>query len=363
MKKYLFFAALTSVALASCVNDENDNTIDAPVPLTFEAPSVKTQTRVYAGEIAGVVYPENESFQVFCRIYNDDDEFKGWESDGTYITKDYFDAAGEKASHDGSYWSTSTKHYWPSAGHALAFAAYSPAQDRLNAGATVTYGADGLTITNFSPANDSEDQYDLMYSDRVSGLTKANNGNSHVALTFHHALASIVFSTSEAAEGMSYKITDLSIQCTIHPTGTFKQNYNESTKTDSPKWTTSVSTAVNYSPEIPAAGITVTTSPTIFTAGQSALLLIPQSIPDDAQVTVQYEATTETAPINTTEHTQVIKLKDFKLVDNASNTIETWERGKRYIYRISFGETSHIYFKPSVTEWESGGTAVYTINN
>lgn len=355
MKKHLFFAALASVALAGCVNDESNTAMDAPEPLVFEAPTLKTQTRPYNGEIAGVVYPTEESFQVFCRIY--EGGFSGWAS-----ASDYFAADGEKASHDASYWKTSTLHYWPSAGHALAFAAYSPDKDRLNSEATVTYGADGLTIVDFKPAPNSEDQYDLMYSDRVFDRTKENNGKSHVSLTFHHALSSIVFSTSEAAEGMSYKITDLRITGTIHPTGTFKQNLNESTNVADPGWTTSGSTTVNYEPEIPAAGIPVTTTPTIFTAGESAMLLIPQNIPDDAKVIVEYEATTETAPIITTEHTAEIPLKEFMLVDNSTQTITEWEMGKRYIYRISFGETSHIYFKPTVTEWVSGGTAVYTIN-
>lgn len=355
MKKHLFFAALASVALAGCVNDESNTAMDAPEPLVFEAPTLKTQTRAYNGEIAGVVYPTEESFQVFCRIY--EGEFSGWAS-----ATDYFDAQGEKASHDASYWKTSTLHYWPSASHALAFAAYSPDKERLNAEATVTYGADGLTIVNFKPAANSEDQYDLMYSDRVFDRTKENNGKSHVSLTFHHALTSIVFSTSEAAEGISYKITDLRITGTIHPTGTFKQNLNETTNVADPEWTTSGSTTVNYEPEIPATGVNVTNTPTIFTAGESAMLLIPQNIPDDAKVTVKYEATTETAPVTTTSHTVDIPLKEFMLVDNSTQTITEWEIGKRYIYRISFGETSHIYFKPSVTEWVSGGTAVYTIN-
>lgn len=362
MKKNLFLAVLASVALASCVNDESNAIVDAPQPLRFDAPVMTTQTRAYNGEIAGVVYPTEESFQVFCRIYNNENGFKGWMSDGTYIAKDYFAADGEKASHDASYWSTTNKHYWPSAGHALAFAAYSPDKSRLNAEANVTYGADGLTIENFKPAESSDDQFDLMYSDRVYDLTKENNGGKEVSLTFHHALSSIVFSTSEAAEGMKYKITELTVSGTIHPTGTFKQNLDESTNADDPKWTTSGSTTVNYKPSIPTGGVQVTTTPAIFTAGESALLLIPQSINDNAEVIVKYEATTETDPITTTEHTAEIPLKQFMLVDNATQTIDKWEMGKRYIYRISFGETSHIYFKPSVTEWVSGGTAVYTIN-
>lgn len=356
MKKHLFFAALASVALAGCVNDESNTAMDAPKPLVFEAPTLQTQTRVYNGEISGVQYPTEESFQVFCRIY--EGVFSGWAS-----ATDYFNAAGEKASHDGSYWSTESKHYWPSAGHALAFAAYSPDKSRLNSEAEVTYGADGLTIVNFKPAANSEDQYDLMYSDRVSDLTKESNGGSHVSLTFHHALSSIVFSTSEAAEGMKYQIENMTVSGSIFSAGTFKQNLTESTNEAAPGWETSgTATNVSYEPEIPAEGIPVTTTPTIFTAGKSALLLIPQSIPDDAKVIVKYKATTETAPITTTSHTAEILLKDFMLVDNSTQTITEWEMGKRYIYRISFGETSHIYFKPSVTEWVSGGTAVYTIN-
>ena len=53
MKKHLFFAALASVALAGCVNNESNTAMDAPEPLVFEAPTLKTQTRLYNGEIAG----------------------------------------------------------------------------------------------------------------------------------------------------------------------------------------------------------------------------------------------------------------------------------------------------------------------
>ena len=41
--------------------------------------------------------------------------------------------------------------------------------------------------------------------------------------------------------------------------------------------------------------------------------------------------------------------------------INVWERGKRYVYRIAFGENQRIYFEPSLTDWVQQPTLIYTI--
>ena len=100
----------------------------------------------------------------------------------------------------------------------------------------------------------------------------------------------------------------------------------------------------------------VTTTPTIFTSGESAILPIPQSVPDDAAVTVSYQ---KTASGTMTEHTTKILLSEFKQPGDVK--ITEWGRGKRYVYRIAFGQNDKIYFDPSVNNWDTQPTLIYTI--
>lgn len=362
MKKQFILAALTSVALVGCVNDENEAVVvENGQQLVFNAPVMTTQTRAnFAGEITSE-YPTEEEFTVFCRRYQG--AFNGWSNSTESVS--YFDEKGETASHNGSYWATEKAHTWPLSVYNLAFAAYSPSE--LNEGATASYGNGGLTIDNFVTEKVSDDQYDLMYSDRVVDRNNGNNGNTAVVIKFKHALSSVVFSASKGDNlTKKYKITALKIKGSFYTTGTFKQNITETaaaegtaySETEDPKWTYANDNpgSITYTPVF--AEFDVTTTPNIFTGGESALLPIPQNVPEDAKLLVSFTKTEE--GMDDVVYTDYeIKLKDF-LIDGQTPITE-WERGHRYNYRIYFGGTPLIYFKPEVTPWEDGGVAQYTI--
>ena len=76
----------------------------------------------------------------------------------------------------------------------------------------------------------------------------------------------------------------------------------------------------------------------------------------DAEVTVHYS---KKASGTTTEHTAKIKLSAFRQIGDVE--ITKWERGKRYVYRIAFGQNDKIYFDPSISNWETVPTLIYTI--
>ncbi len=358
MKKKFLFVALASVALASCVNDEDYSALETRQLLTFNDPIITTQTRAKVpGEIIGT-YPTDEDFMVYCKKYQG--SFNGWESEGNV---DFFKLIGEVAKHNGSYWATETKHTWPLSTYNLAFAAYSPAQ--LNVGATVGYDETGLTIANFATETDSDNQYDLMFSDRVIDRNNSNNGERAVNINFHHALSSIVFSVSKGVDNpKNYVIKSLKVVGKFHTTGTFEQNITENTtgsysETSAPQWELSPERPANettYTPNFTE--FTATTSPTIFTAGPSALLLIPQTLYGDEKVLITFTKVEEgLADVDYVDYE--IPLNEFKLSTNQS--IEEWVRGNRYNYRIYFGGTPQIFFNPSVEEWIDGGIASYTI--
>lgn len=365
MKKFLFFAALAGVALTGCVNDENEAAQTGQKQrLVFDLPVMKTQTKANVnGEIAGVTYPTAENFHVFCKSYKGN--FNGW-NNSTEVA-DYFSSEGEVATADGitGYWSTETTHYWPEIEYNLAFAAYSPAE-MTTAPTAISYTETGLAITGFQTETVTDNQYDLMYSARVVDRNKNNNANSAVPLVFNHALSSIVFSSQKSQEDIEYVITGVEVAGTFYQKGDFKQNIVETTGTDYsetsvPAWENmSEISSVTYTPTIE--DFDVPTTPEEFTNGTSALLLIPQNVPADATVTINYNKTTNVGSNNekTMSASATIKLSDFRTADNAEVT--TWEIGKRYIYRIQFGQNTKIYFEPSVTDWTPGATMIYTIN-
>ena len=365
MKKFMLLATAVGLTLTSCVNDEETTMMGSRSVIAFDAPVMNTSRANTMGEITGVKYPNEETFQVFCKIY--EGSYAGWTA--STGSKDYFPAAGEEAKHEGgTYWSTTTVYYWPDAGYNLAFAAYSPAKLGAAAGATqVTRTDAGIQIADFVSEPSSDDQYDLMYSQTVYDRNKANNASSAVSLKFAHALSSIVFSSQKSDASVDYEITDLSVTGTFYTQGDFNQGIVGSTtsgayvETETPVWTLDATSSVTYEPTFTAFAVPAAT-PAIFTQGTSAILAIPQDVPTDAKVIVNYSKTTNGT---TTNHIAEIFLKDFKkaAADGATvaEGIDTWERGKRYVYRIAFGENQRIYFEPQVTDWEQQPTLIYTI--
>lgn len=366
MKKNLWLAALVGVALTGCVNEEVSPGANQKEVLKFAAPVMATQSRANVmGEITGVKYPQGENFKVFSKIYKDG--YAGWKNN----TSDYFAAAGDEAKHEGgTYWSTHTVYYWPDAGYNLAFAAYSPAVLGDACTSTeITRTEAGIQIKDFVSESTSDKQYDLMYSHTVYDRNKANNAGAAVALKFEHALSSIVFSSQKADEAATYQITDLKVTGDFITKGDFNQGITATTaegaytENENPQWDTEdeTPTPVQYEPTFTAFNVPAA-SPEIFTQGTSAILAIPQDVPGTATVHVTYSKTTNNA---TTTHTANILLKDFKKATAEGATvaegIDEWERGKRYVYRIAFGENQRIYFEPSLTDWVQQPTLIYTI--
>lgn len=358
MKKMLFMAAISALALTSCVSDDNVNNEETKLAMRFDAPAMKQTRANVMGEISGVLYDAREDFVVFSKYYKGN--FTGWES----TIGDYFHAGGDVATNEGNdskYWSTEATYYWPDVEYNLAFAAYSPAEFGT-APESIAHTAEGLQVAGFQTEADANKQYDFMYSDRVIDRNKTNNGSSSVPLVFHHALSSIVFSSEKEDESVNYEITSLKLHGTIIQKANFNQNIVEGTdlKSGAAKWENHApATEANFTPSFST--VAVTTVPTQFTQKESALLLIPQTIPADAAVTVVYKKITNpgTALEKVMENTATINLSDF--AQENGNKITTWEMGKRYVYRIAFGQNKRIYFEPTTTDWIQEPTLIHVV--
>lgn len=363
-------AALSAMALAGCVNEDLNNE-EAQEIMRFDAPALMQSRTNFLGEISGVKYPEAEWFTVYCKSYKG--AFKGWES--STEESDYFASEGEvaKSGHSvgaGKYWATDVVHYWPEVEFNLAFAAYSPAVLTTDP-TSIAHTEKGLQIKGFKTEPTSDAQYDLMFSNRKYDLNKSTNANAAVPLVFKHALTSIVFSSQKSSADVNYEITDLTVNGWFVQQGDFNQNITETlsgdvySETEAPQWENLVPATqeIMYEPSFAHFSVPVE-APAQFTSGTSALLLIPQDVPADASVTVYYDKTTNpgTASEKTLSTSATIKLSDFAYEESGVvHKVDKWEMGKRYVYRIAFGQNTRIYFEPAVTDWIQEPTLIYTI--
>lgn len=350
MKKFMLFAAMASVVLTSCVNEDKEVMESASKKaISFDMPVMKP-TRL-AGEIDGVDYPTDETFKVFCKSYT-----------GTYTDwttgADYFNAAGEDVALIGGNWSTTPVHYWPELGNKLAFAAYSPAA--ASAHGTFAQTQTGLTITGFSTQAEVANQYDLMYTPRVIDLDK-NSAGTPVPMVFKHALTSVVFKATKTDADATYVIKSLTVNGKVSTTGDFNQNIPTPAALDgTATWNTVAATDMTYS-ILTSKNIDVEQTGTNLTGvgstagATTALLLIPQGVDANTTVTITY---TKTTGGNSLDATATINLVDF--LDGTDAPVTTWAMGHRYIYNIIFGANKPIYFAPSVTDW-TDVTLDYTI--
>lgn len=361
MKKYFLLFTLASVSLASCVNDESLDLTQQPKKLSFDAPVMKTQSRTvdhYYGEINGTVYPTTESFMVFAKQHKGD--LTNWESAENFWGTDAQEVEYD-ASEDAMYWDTVTDYYWPSGDNIkLSFGAYSPAL--LNTGASASYSNSGLKITGFEVNGTVEKQVDLMYSGPILNQTYNENA-AGVSVVFKHALSSVVFSAIDADVNADYTINSIKVNGKFLTQGTFCENLSAINASGTAGWS-SVSGNDEATEYALATGLNVKvgTSSTVITGGTSALLTIPHTaelLDDDATVTITYTVEPKSGAA-AYEATKTVNLADFK--QSNDDSITSWAIGNRYTYLFTFGGTSKIFFKPTVTDWVNNDAAILTIN-
>lgn len=389
MKTRLFLAALAGVALASCVTDKE---YDVPaqnenVKIAFDSPVMyDNDTRAnYYGEVGShqyppgstiYSYPRNEDFQIYAVEHNGG--FAGWAS----ATKAAFDDTSISRDPDLDGWApkdNESYYYWPS-GKMMSFAACSPAN--LEQSVSRTYGANGLTITNFKvPAVDH--QYDLMFSQRTvnntsSSMIQGADKYSGVPILFQHALSSIHFSIMNSSDE-TVILKQISVYG-IHDTATFNENIAETPSNYAlyergnnvnPAWINTNPNAeiTSTNPYLAFTGtLTFPASAQYIssmlsdnpsnTSTNHVLLLLPQELSDDAVLKVDYT-------VNGADAHKIVKLNSA--VDQSSQYITRWEMGTKYTYRLHYSEESasqdKIYFSPSSDSWRDAGVAVIELKH
>ena len=207
---------------------------------------------------------------------------------------------------DGTVWSTSQVRYWPGENRTLQFFAWAPA----DAAFTATPGSPESTTFEYEVPALAADQKDI-----VVATTDPYVGNyeQQVPLTFKHILTAVKFETGSQMQPGTIKSVALkgvkkSGTYTAFPTG----NTGEGT------WTLNDATA-DYTQELNKTTTGTETNGTPVTAEEGTFMMLPQTLPDGAEVEVVFQD-----GISGQERTM-----------SASIAGTQWPQGKTVTYKLS----------------------------
>lgn len=232
---------------------------------------------------------------------------------GAPVSQFYMDDNATKS--DGTVWSTSQVRYWPGENRTLQFFAWAPA----NAAFTATPGSPESTTFEYEVPALAADQKDI-----VVATTDPYVGNyeQQVPLTFKHILTAVKFETGSQMQPGTIKSVALkgvkkSGTYTAFPTG----NTGEGT------WTLNDATA-DYTQELNKTTTGAETDGTAVTTKEGTFMMLPQTLPDGAEVEVVFQDGTSGQ-----ERTM-----------SASIAGTQWPQGKTVTYKLSITPTYELEF-------------------
>lgn len=261
-----------------------------------------------------------DSFSVSAYSYTD-----SWSESKT---PNYFYNA--TASKSGSSYTLSSTYYWPGASYKMKFFAYAPKDN----GQYVLSGrsqAGSPTISITIPSS-VDDQKDLLVAKTDE---QAGNTNTAVALTFNHALTAIKFVCGDDMQGGTVKSVSLK---NVYSKGT----YNMGTQS----WS-NVGTPVTFSQTLNKS--TTGTTGEVLTTDAQTFMMIPQTLPDGAQLEIIFTDNSNT------DHTLTADIKGT-----------AWPIGKTVTYKISSSSINWSYTLTVTGPNDftyTGGTQQYSVTS
>ena len=178
---------------------------------------------------------------------------------------------------DGTVWSTSQVRYWPGENRTLQFFAWAPA----NAAFTATPGSPESTTYEYTVPDNATDQKDI-----VVATTDRYNGDyeQQVPLTFKHILTAVKFETGSQMQPGTIKSVALK---GVKKSGTYTAFPTGGTAGGEGEWTP-YTTAGDFSQELNKPTTGTETDGTPVTTEEGTFMMLPQTLPDDAEVEVVF---------------------------------------------------------------------------
>ncbi|MGL5690060.1 MAG: hypothetical protein ACRDD8_04490, partial [Bacteroidales bacterium] len=226
-------------------------------------------------------------------------------------------------------WQFDKKYYWPQSGY-LSFFAYAPYTSPTN-GITIVNQQTGVPTLTYTIPHNVADQPDLMVAAQQLDLFK-----TEVPLAFSHALACIGFEVN----GENVPIDSIGIRG-VYTTGTLSLSLNSSV----PVWTNLTGLSDKFYKVGLVSDAEATNPSKPIMAANGYLMMIPQSLGDDAAIVVKFKGIDP----------KIIPLK------NAGTAL--WKAGEKYIYSLKEGTYSFSVTATNNTVVYTGGEFNLNINS
>lgn len=239
-----------------------------------------------------------ESFGVSAYSYTG-----SWDESQT--TPNYFYNA--TASKSGGSYTLSSTYYWPGSSYKMKFFAYAPtANGQYVLSGRTQAGSPTISVTIPSDVNDQKDLL-VAKTDELAG-----NTNTAVALTFNHALTAIRFVCGDDMQGGTVKSVSLK---NVYSKGTYNMGIQSWSNVGSP---------ATFSQTLDK--VTTGTADEALTSEAQTFMMLPQQLPEDAQIEVLFTDDTHT------DHTLTADIKGSE-----------WPMGKTVTYKISSSSLNWTY--------------------
>ena len=238
----------------------------------------------------------------------------------------------------GPGWDTVDGYAKPASGKSIMFQAYYPyfPQDGTGPVRLADASVSSPMTIEYEVPSDVSDQLDLMTGE--SDTLSTDEDLKDVLVTMHHRLSAIQFVTGDI--GLAGTIKSISLK-NVHKKGSYRHGDEGWTL---PGQTDGVCFTVF--PEFVVDGVTLAGDPDgkkTVAGGENTFLMLPQAIPDEAKMVIEYEATVDGVK---SVHTLEAKLK--------SRSIPEWKSGKIYTYQISVVSLA-LQYETFINDWEMGG--------
>lgn len=326
----LMTAGFIGLALLSC--SKGDSEPDYQKPMGFSGYTARSASKANGSFASGNELPANQAFGVYAYNTGSSTTFDPETTYPVFMGNVAVTYTGGGASDDTKY-TYSPMRYWPNSkeSNRLAFFAYYP---HNGAGITPAGFADFAFTVQALPAN----QVDFMLSDvvpnQIYGATNA--GTDVVKLSFYHMLTQVRFmAKADAPDGVTVKVTSLKVVDVLN-SGTLTPNVEAVSST----WAQGTTTATY---DLTLKDVALTDEPQAITEANQTLLMLPQTLSEDAILEVTYTITT-TNPARVITQSQTIAL-------SSSEDVKAWNRNQQIVYTLSFG-LHPIEFSAKVADWQ-----------
>ena len=228
-------------------------------------------------------------------------------------------------------WNFDESYWWPESGDSLTFCSYAPVELFTGTGALVsemTTSADGFSFTYAQPAA-TEDMSDaLVQKDLLFALDKqdSESNDGDVSVDFKHALTAVRFIngnlTGVVLDYIGFNNIFSSANATFTKSG-FSWSSHGNKRSYRQKFSVQVDTI--------SAGETFDKTD----GEQKTFLMIPQTLPDDAEIEINVIGGL---------HPEIIRFSDLVQTDINGNPINNWlpYAGKTITFMISSDKVNHV---------------------